>query len=633
MFAGAIPQIKDALPVRPAVPICPGGKGEIRAVPQLGRQLQVGITAIEAQGLPGPPWSENRPPYQRGIIPIARGIAGRSIKQKRGGRAAPAVRQLLHVIHRRNVITVNCARPGERAIVPHHPADILHPVVDRITFHEGRIVQHLDHLRHGGLLLRLGGVRIGGPVGPVVELGHPERTFGAVINPFEKVVELGRRPIRIGRIPITAVIMHRHKIHPQSRGITLIDKRIQPAQPAIGDGRRPHPQSGRQQIRPGIHRIPHAQIGLIHVIRFVVSQQVIGAPGFPILIQARPPAGLADRHILHIAGGIPIQIPIVIPLNAEVLPGVAGEALLAHPAPREDADKPDRVIQIGRQHAHFDIALLRHINLAGAGAIFLRGKSGHVTALQPEGGNRLLQRPQADVVVLDVVLQPFGGPGKIGPIKHLQRGKVRRVRDDHRPLQILGHPDIAVHHCRHPIDPHPAKEGGNHLGRQNVIHEEPGIRRGQVDDAAGDRIAGSRDMQFRRARNRCGRVHQRGHPDHVGLHIQSLGSGRKRETACQRQKQGRKREAPGTEHGEGERGNRRGEFNPMAGLPCKPLLIHFRASKNTNSTPPPGPGEVHRGARDQKKNGGFLKSPGPWPVTPGMAVVSPGPAGAAEALP
>ena len=480
----AVAEVKDALPVAAAAPIDPRGESERVAVPNVGRQRDDGVRAVEHQRLAADPVCVGGAAGGDAVIAVARGIQGVRLETEFCEAARAVGLQRLHVADRGLLIAISDARRGKHT-VGRHRADILDPVVERITLHPRRAVQHVDHRGDCGLLLRVGGIAATCPIRAIVPFGYPNRAFGGVVNALERIIHLVGRTVGISGV-VAPVIVHRHKVHAEIRSVRLCHERIQPtAVAAVRGGRRTDAQSRTEQIRPRPDGVAHRDVRLVGVVRLVVAKQLARAARLPVLRQARPPTLLANRHILQVARGILVNIPIIPPFHIQLADArIARDALLARPAPGHHINEPHAVVEVIRQDAHLHVAVLRHIILAEARAAFGLRERRHVTALELERADLRIHRAEAALVV-GVLAERHGRAGKVRSAVHRQWLERRRVRHDDRAHGVFDHPTIAVRHRRRAAHAYLAEVRGHDDRRLNTRQDEIRIHRVEIDGATG----------------------------------------------------------------------------------------------------------------------------------------------------
>ncbi len=106
-----------------------------------------------------------------------------------------------------------------------------------------------------------------------------------------------------------------------------------------------------------------------------------------------------------------------------------------------------------------------------------------------------------------------------------ERREAGGVRDDDRALAVLDDAHVGVEHGVGAAHPHAGEKRGGDLGGQDAGEKEPGVGRIQVDDAAGDGIAGAGDVEFGDAGERGGGRGQGGDAVDVVVDGQGLGEG------------------------------------------------------------------------------------------------------------
>ena len=294
-----IAEIKDALPVRAAVPIHPRGETEIRAVRHVRGKLNETIRAVETHRLPGVTVGETGRTGHHTVVAVAACVERVRLEKKLRETARTVVGNRLRVGERGNLVAVSHARRGDGAGAVHERTSVLDPVVKLVAFHERRGFEHGNHCRDARLLLlrvsRHGPLRVR-PVRAVVPFREPDGAMRVVPNIEEEIIQLRRTTGGVGGI-VRLIIMHRAKIHAQSGGVRLRDERIQPRRTsAIRRRGRTDAQTGAEQIGPRINRVADENVCLTATVRFVVTEDGVRAARLPILTESRPVALRADSY-------------------------------------------------------------------------------------------------------------------------------------------------------------------------------------------------------------------------------------------------------------------------------------------------------------------------------------------------
>ena len=428
-----------------------------------------------------------------------------------------------------DVVAVQDAHRRRPAIVIVRLAEPLDLAVDRVALDPRRVVHHLDHRLDRVAVLLDAGVGAAGPVGAVVELGDPDRPLRHIVDALEVIVELGGGSGRVRGTPVTAVVVDRHVIHPHAGRVGLVDEIDNPVVAAIRHRRGAHPQPGGQQVGPrGDRSIDRAVVEagvrvLIRAVGFVVAEQVVDAPPFPVLVKAGPPTGLADGRILPIGRGVRADVPVVVPVGIEGRGGDVARAFLARPAPREDAHEADRGIEAGWHRCDDEVAVLRDIVLASAAAVFILREGGGVAALEDERADRAVERTQRSAVVGGVGAEQHRPAHALRRREHLERPESGGMRNHHRTPRVLDDADVRAEHRGRAVDLD-VRQQRRSCRRRHRVKENPRVGGVEMDRAARERIPAAGEVQLRVPGHGDGRVRQRGGPQQFVVQGQRLRS-------------------------------------------------------------------------------------------------------------
>ena len=395
----AVAEIKDALPLRAAVPEHARSEREVQSVADNRRQLHIASRAIEINRLPRHAVGERRISDEHTIVAVAGTVEGIAIERKLRQRARAAGRRRLNKCERRGVVAIRHARRIERAAGDEF-ARRADPVVDRVTLHERRVVQHVNELADARVILRKRRRSARAPVRTVVEFRDPDGATGRLINAEQPVVILRRRPTAL-------VEMNCHVVHAVVQRVRLRHEIIEPRQSSsrIARGGRTETQPRREQVRPIRDGRCHGHVRLVGLVGLVEAERVRGVlfvvdVGVGVPIQIVP-----HRNVFRVTRGRGGIVPIITPLRVHEILHRPRPTFLARPTPREHAHETDRVVEVRRQHAHVEIAVLRHIRFADARAVGVLRERGHVTALEPERTDCVVQHAETRVGVVGVLTE------------------------------------------------------------------------------------------------------------------------------------------------------------------------------------------------------------------------------------
>jgi hypothetical protein len=117
----------------------------------------------------------------------------------------------------------------------------------------------------------------------------------------------------------------------------------------------------------------------------------------------------------------------------------------------------------------------------------------------------------------------FRGTGEIASAENFQGRQGRSVRDHGRAFPVLNDADVGIEHGGRAIHAQAVEKRGSRMRRRNTRHEQPGIRRIEMDHAAYERIARSREAQFGLPPQRHRRVMQESVTARRVVDVQGLG--------------------------------------------------------------------------------------------------------------